>query len=201
MGSTAGKMYSVSDMVDEAIERYGLTQVDETVRNNWMTEIRRILQDTLKCWDNADTEVRPGSPDTKVFPRSVMMQVFDSTRGEKYFMGAANKSEIFEENKRLDSLADELSQAEIDGQSRQTMGNDDLPPIGLDAIRRIKHDMMLEALFNLFFTEFDEALLAEDLDAVELMDRSNQSREDARVQQRLKHPEGAYFHRKEDCKL
>ena len=77
MGSTAGKMYSVSDMVDEAIERYGLTQVDETVRNNWMTEIRRILQDTLKCWDNADTEVRPGSPDTKVFPRSVMMQVFD----------------------------------------------------------------------------------------------------------------------------
>ena len=198
MGSKAGKMYSVSDMVDEAIERYALTQADETVRDNWMTEIRRILQDELKCWDKAATEVRPGNPKTKVFPHSVMMQVFDTTRGEKYFMGAANKSEVFEENKQLDALADELSQAEIDGQSQQTMGNDDLPPIGLDTIRRIKHDMMLEALFNLFFTEFDEALLAEDLDALELMD---QSREDARVQQRLKHPEGAYFHRKEDCKL
>ena len=137
MGSKAGKMYSVSDMVDEAIERYALTQADETVRDNWMTEIRRILQDELKCWDKAATEVRPGNPKTKVFPHSVMMQVFDTTRGEKYFMGAANKSEVFEENKQLDALADELSQAEIDGQSQQTMGNDDLPPIGLDTIRRI----------------------------------------------------------------
>ena len=69
--------------------------------------------------------------------------------------------------------------------------------ISNDVYYRYKMDMMISALFELYFTPIDDGILMNDLERVFIFkDELNLQLEDLDAEKRLNNPEGVYYHKK-----
>lgn len=72
------------------------------------------------------------------------------------------------------------------------------PLVSSEELRQRKLSMMIEALFNRWFTEFDEGKLLNDMNLVLQEDELGLSPDQIEAEERLSHPEGAYYKRKSE---
>ncbi len=189
------KWYSISEIIDIAVKDYSLYTTSENYRNNYRAVFVKCLDKDLTIYKTAHTEIR-GKSKTKVFSEKQKQLLFSSKRVYDYIT-KNSKDEKIKNRKSYDELMKESEnrrEAYI-----EYMGNDNRHEndvfIGYTQleVERVKIKMMIEALFNHFFSEFKEELLEHDLNACLLEDELNLTPDVIQAEERLKNPYGNYY--------
>ena len=187
------ELYSISDMIEKAVSEYKL-EFPEANRGIYYTEISRQIK-RLGLWDDALTELR-GKSKTRVFTYNQMQTIFSSKHLYNYF----RKHSIDEEIQKSKSYDDMMEQVEIRRESAiaflSQQGepyDDSIPTISNNDFLLRKLFIMVEALFNEKFTEFNSDLFYSDLYSELTKDELNLTPDILDAENRIRHPEKFYY--------
>lgn len=199
-------LYSVSDIVNFAIEKYQL-HMDKNGKygpkwNTYRQKISRVLHKT-KLWDDG-TDIVKGKKTIKYFTIYQVQYLFTNKALYDYLRENSASDAIYNSKRYADVEAeiDYRRQKFIDFYDSE-INKDDIenyrnPPLTKEEVITMKNNIMLKALFEKFFTPIDETLLEEDMrQAFILYNDSDFGFERVEAEQRLAHPEGFYYHPKE----
>ncbi|MBQ8935892.1 MAG: hypothetical protein IJ049_05815 [Oscillospiraceae bacterium] len=191
------RMYSIEDILDELVKKYEVNMTGETARNNYRQQIYRTLHQT-KLWDAG---VQKGKK--RLFTEEQKQNLFSCKQIRDYFR-ANSLSETIRSGRKYDEIRREQKrrrQEYVKRKLREEPDENDYPHITYYEMLGVKNDIMLEAIFNMFFTPFNEDLLMYDL-SMEFLQRNDANSSDDVVEagDRLDHPEGNYFKRRKDTK-
>ena len=192
-------MYTIEEMTDSIIKEFSLVDPVKN-RRTYYQKIRRSLENAGLI-DKGIVMVNPQTRRkcmyytefhrlTILAEKSLYDYVRKNSADDKY-----KKAPRFKE---IQKQIDEQRQVYIDHLSTQTMSGttDSDPYVSDEEVKAKKHGMMLEALFNVFFTPFNEDLLKNDMERMLVADDMHLEFADIEAHDRLEHPEGVYFNRK-----
>lgn len=193
------KWYSVSDMVNIAVDKYSLSTVSTTYKNNYYVEFSRGLKD-LNMWDNAHTEIR-GKSITRVFSETQMQKLFSSRRIHDFISKNSDSENIRNRKSYDDYMNASKSRRDayidyLDNQGQED--NLDYPQLTREEFTNTKTAIMIEAIFNYFYTDFNDDLLESDLNTILTMDELNLTLDVIHAEERLSHPYGNYYSKKSE---
>lgn len=195
------KLYSVSEMLLEANARFKLKNYyDDSSAYNM--QFRRILKSS-GIWEkgiNAD-EIKTENnykKNERLFTKSQMEDLFAEERIydylrkystlDEYKNAPKYKDAVKEIKKRRENYIDYLDEREKDNESY-----DGIPYISKEELTSKKNSLMIEAIFNLLFTNFDTDLYEHDLSAVLCSDELGLTPKIIEAEKRLSNPNGSYF--------
>lgn len=185
--------YTVSDLIDKLIEEYKL----ENPKNNrsaYTAEVYRILHET-GIWDHAIIE-KKGKKKLRYFSEQQKNNLIANKRMYNYLIKSSTSDEIRSQRayekiqedirKRRERYIEHLS-------SLKNTENSLAPRLSDDEFIQCKNNMMLQAIFECFFTPINESLLYDDLYQMLLKDELDITIKDINAEKRLSHPEGNYY--------
>lgn len=196
------------NIIDELTNRYGLDESEEA-RNNLRRAILRVCKkisiSTLNGNKTLEEMVKKGHGKERpryIFTPEQKELIIRSEDLLNYISVSYPKADISQKIE-LDRKVDIFKAAEIAGLASEIDGPLDLAPPGVteQEVQRKKLSMMVEALFSIFFSEFDEEALRRDMDiSTDYQDALEITTRNIEAQERLLHPLGNYFERRPDSK-
>ena len=196
------KLYSLADLTDYVVETYHLPTYEKRDAN-WKTYRQQIYRTliNLNLWENG-IEKTTGKKAAKYFTEEQRQLLLTEPSFYDYVREKSSDEAIYKSKRYADIQRDIATrrEAHIDYLNSLETGTDEnLPCISNEAFRRKKNDVMLKALFELFFTPLDEELLMNDLWQTQLLsDELSLEPKDIEAEHRLNSPEGNYYKRKEN---
>lgn len=194
--------YSISDMIELASKEFSLP---DSASNNYYTEFQRAIKE-MGLWENAHIEIR-GKSKTHVFTEEQMQRVFASKRIYNYLRELSLdeairtrpryddiKSSIVKRRDNFIKKMDELSNEYVDG---KVSIEDRLRGVSMKDFLELKQRYMIEAIFRVFFSDFNNERLYHDLEVTLYTDEMNLTPVVLEAEHRLEHPEGNYYTRKD----
>lgn len=189
-------IYSVKELVDSIIEEYQLPNQDKDAWSAYRQKISRTLKKS-GLWDK-------GIP--KIVKKKTIMYFSEQQRQEllseksfyDYLRDHSDSKEI-RTSKKYDEIQKAIEErriSHIEYLCSLETGDPykNTPIITNKEFQDYKHDMMLTALFEKFFTPINEKLLLSDLYQVSIIeDELNLQITDIEAEHRLSNPEGAYY--------
>ena len=158
-------------------------------------QICRTFQ-KLGLWDKAIID-RNGKKETRYFTEHQRQLLLVEPNFYDYVRAKSDDEGLQNSKKYADIQRDIATRREAHIEYLNSLNmdeNEDIPYISNDMFRRVKNDIMLKALFELFFTPLDEALLMNDLYQTQLLaDELSLEPIDIEAEHRLTHPEGNYY--------
>lgn len=196
--------YSVKDILDEANKRFHLENFYDNIEN-YNIQFRRVLNDS-GIWEkgvlvseiNGETDKKKNE---RLFTKSQMEDLFAEKRIYNY-VRKHSKLEKFKNAPRYDDISNEIKSRRkkyIDYLNEQENNNetyDGEPYISQEELISKRNSLMIEAIFNLFFTEFDINLFEHDLDTLLCSDELELTPKTLEAENRLKNPEQNYYSKK-----
>ena len=197
--------YSINDMVDRAINEFQLDS-SESAMTNYKMMFRRNLSDlkatnifgTLEPDDVNVVLDKTTRNATKRYSKEIVDYLFYSPKVYNYFIKNSN-SDAIKERGSYEKLMEDIRsrrQEAIYYATNHEPFDDARPFLSHNELMKYKNNMMLEALFNVFYTEFDTDKLREDLELAMTSDEFNVTPALLDAEYRFNHPEGNYFTRK-----
>lgn len=206
--------YKIIELTRYYVQRYGLnTKYQSSTSPNlddglapYRAQIERILKKKIflegkSLWDLIKTAKTPRQISLSDFERYCFPQWATYIRNH---CGRFNEETLnADENRYLTEYAAPNPESEARTEyeeTRNSFNTDDNTPIMTpEEINDYKRDMMIQALFELFFTPVDTKKLEADLyHRTYVFDTVYPSGEDKDTADRLAHPLGNYFHKRED---
>lgn len=193
------KYYSVRELVESAIKEYQLHD-DESSRKAYEMMFRRTLEKLgYTVVDDVDVIYEVvGKSKTKKFSQRIKDRLFFSKNIYNYFIDNS-VDEAVKNKKSYDELISEIRHRRDDAimyENNRDSYDDAVPTVSNAQLQQHKRNMMLEAIFNIFYTEFDEEQLRYDLNLALTSDEFNVTPDLIDAEYRYHHPEGNYFHKK-----
>ncbi|KAF5053700.1 hypothetical protein DSECCO2_395700 [anaerobic digester metagenome] len=194
--------YSVTDIVENLIKDFDLAMNSENPEDSKKTyrqKIYRALHDT-GLWDKA-IQKTVGKKTVRYFSEQQKQQLISSQNLYDYLRDNS-LSELLNTSKRFKEVQKEikergesyLSYLTSNEANHENFGD---PYISQEEFRNIKNTMMLTAIFELFFTPINDSLLEHDLYQMLTLDELRLETETIDAEQRLNHPEGNYYRKKQ----
>lgn len=199
------KKYSVDELTESIIKEYQLSMNSEHNKATYKAQIYRVLHDT-KIWDEAKTENNEKSKtksNAKHFTESQKQRLLASPKMYDYVRNNSESEEI-RNRKRYKDVQAEIKRrcnihiAHVESLAENQGTNHNTPDISDKELNDAMDKMMLSAIFELYFTPINMDLLRNDLYKVTFTSESNLDEETIDAEDRLAHPEGYYYNRKED---
>lgn len=196
------KMYSINEMIEVAIDEYKL-ETEETKAaalngKKYYQKFQRALKSKdVNFWESAPVQTRVKTK-AKVFSEEQMRVLFSSKEMYDYLRDNSMDEEIRNSN-RYDEVAKEILKRKADYIAyleENGLDEEDIPSVRHEDVMKIKENMMIEAIFNLFFTPFNEELLEQDLTYLFLRDEMALTREQIEAERRFANPYGIYYKEK-----
>lgn len=195
----SSRFFSISEMVDIATKKYVLNDYGD-FKKNFSAVVRRAIK-KLGYVDvddiNVKYEMRCKSR-TKVYSSEVMYQLFN-TEGIYNYITSVSKSDVIRNRVPYAELLKEIDmrkEREIKRIENMEPFDDACPILSDEVFVRHKMGIMVEAIFNQFYTKFDDELLRHDLSLGLLSDEFNVTPELVEAEQRYRNPEGNYYRKK-----
>lgn len=192
------KLYTLEELTESIINDFKLDCSGEDAFRRYYQKIYR----TLDACGFLKTATKKNNPDTKRQCRYYTEQQKRAILAEKTLYDYVRTNST---SKRIKN-SKKYSEIQIDIKRRRNeyfdMMNDliDNPPdentpyIGNKEFQNYKNSMMLNALFEKFFTPIDDALLRSDMTQVFITrDEASLEISDIEAEQRLSHPQGIYY--------
>ncbi len=194
------ELYSVSKLLESMIADYQLPMDGENDKKTYQTQMYRALHGT-GIWDHAIIREN-GKKKMRFFSEQQKQKLFGSEMLYDYLRDRSG-SEYYRNSKRYHEIQKEIQKrreahiAYLDSRRVEDYEDDNAPFISEQELQTHKNNMMLQALFEHFFTPFDTDLLKNDLYTMLYKDELDLDTPDLQAEERLEHPEGSYYHRKE----
>lgn len=199
------KMYSINEMIEVAIDEYEL-ETEETKEaalrgKKYYQKFQRALKSKdVNFWGSAPVQTR-GKTKAKVFSEEQMRYLFSCKEMYDYLRDNSMNEQIRNSN-RYDDVAKEILKRKADYiaylEEKGLDDENDIPSVRHEDVIKIKENMMIEAIFNLFFTPFNEELLEQDLTYLFLRDEMALTREQIEAERRFANPYGIYYKEKKN---
>ena len=201
-------LYSLKELTDSIVEEYKLEYGDNDMEENYLQRITRALKSN-GFWDNAIIRINPNTKrKTRYFTEGQRQSILaektlfnyvrdhsssrdirDSKRYDEYSRAIETRRE--EHMSFLGSLQDDFDDEKLSDNEKN------LPYLRSSEYKLYKVNMMLSALFELYFTPINDSLLFNDVQRVlKFKDDLNLTVEDIQAEDRLDHPEGIYYNRR-----
>ncbi len=195
-----GKIYTVADLTDCIIKEYHLETNTDSDRRKYYYQVRRVMVD-LNLLEQGEKRMNPKTHRMAMFYTEEHKQQILSCK--KMFNYVRNNSELstLSKSPRYDEMQiiiNRRREKHIQYLSQLTTGDETSAPYITDKeFEDCKTRMMIEALFDKWFTRIDDDLLRLDLELAYIYkDESNITREVTEAEIRLAHPEGFYYHKR-----
>lgn len=176
------KKFTLWEIVDEAVKQYGLSN-EEPKRKAYYYRIRRELDNHkadngMTVWDSGAEHVEGQKKDNHRFSVGILNSVLNDWCKEYFIKQSEKKCE------ELKSFRQEVKENEnkIQTEMSEQGYNDDFDMrsyVTEEELRLIKLERMVSALFELYFSPFDDEALREDLDVIR--NTNNTSPQDIRI--------------------
>lgn len=196
------------NIMDELINKYGLDESEEA-RNNLRRAILRVCKkipvSTSSGTATLEDVVRKGQGKERpryIFTAEQKELLIHSEELLNYISASYPGTDISKDIE-LERQIDRFKEAEIAGLAAEIDGPPDHTPQGVteQEVQRKKLSMMVEALFSVFFTEFNTEALRRDMNmSTDYQTPFEVSARNLEAQERLLHPLGNYFERRPDNK-
>ena len=194
-------LYSLDELTKSIINEYKLPYSEDD--DTFAVYRQRIYREVVKL-KLVDSAVKRVNPDTKrkcmYFTEQHRQRILTEKTLYDYVRANSSSEEIRNEPryKEVQRQISERREAYIEHLS--SLNNDEDinpndPAISDSDFRSAKCQLMLEALFQLYFTPINDSLLRNDLDRVLKKDDLGLQIEDMEAERRLEHPEGNYYSR------
>ena len=195
-------LYTVTQITDYVIEKYKLSTdgADDSKKMTYRQQITRTLKN-MELWNKAII-IRNGKRETRYFTEHQRQLLLAEPKFYDYVRTNSADKGLHEGKKYADIQRDITNRREAHLEYLDSLDmneNEDIPYISNKMLRKVRNDIMLKALFELFFTQFDETLLLNDLYQTQLLaDELALEPIDIEAEHRLTHPEGNYYTKKEN---
>ena len=189
-------LYSVKELVDSIIDEYQLSNINNKEWASYRQKVSRTLKES-GIWDKGIAK-KTGKKTIMYFSKQQRQELLSNKSFYDYVRVRSTSVEI-KNSKRYDEIQKAIEERRISHieylNSLETDNTDKNAPIITNKeLREYKNNMMLTALFEHFFTPIDENLLLNDLYQVHIIeDELNLQFEDIEAENRLSHPEGYYY--------
>lgn len=188
-------MQTLSDFVNKQIKNYNLNN-DEKIFFKIRIKAQRELE-KMDLWQNAKTETI-GKAKTRVFSKEQLGQLEIKLAPYLEKLSTKEKNLNYDEVKALASkIADgenpEFAEKEMKNFYKQAKNSVPAPIISKKDVEQEKQKIMIEALFEHFFTPIDTEKLEDLMTTIKLTDDDFKK---ASALEELKHPEDHLFQRK-----
>lgn len=209
----AKKYYKILELTQFYVQRYGLnTKYQSSTSPNlddglapYRAQIERILKKKIflgdnSLWDLIKTGKKPRQISLSDFERYCFPQWASYIRKncETFNEEALNADEEHYLTEYAALNPEFEARAEYEDARNSPDADDAAPVLTTQELNDYKRDLMIQSLFELFFTPVDTEKLEADLfHRTYIFDEAYPSNEDLKVAERLMHPIGNYFHKKE----
>lgn len=188
-------MQTLSDFVNKQIKNYNLNN-NEKIFFKIRIKAQRELE-KMDLWQNAKTETI-GKAKTRVFSKEQLGQLEIKLAPYLEKLSTKEKNLNYDEVKALaskiaDSENPEFAEKEMKNFYKQAKNSIPAPIISKKDVEQKKQKIMIEALFEHFFTPIDTEKLEDLMTTIKLTDDDLKK---ASALEELKHPEGHLFQRK-----
>lgn len=188
-------LYSIADIVSVAIDKYHMND-SETLRKTYYQYFRRTMK-KIGMFDIGE-KILNGKNHTMFYTEQQMHKIFCTEKIYNY-VRENSKDEEIRKSDRYKEVKEKISnrrQAQIDflGKINQEYFDTlDTPCITNQELNNKKFSIMIEAIFNYIFGEFNTELLENDLNNILLADDLDLTVEIIEAENRLNNPKGNYF--------
>ena len=197
-------LYSLDELTHSIIDEYKLPYSGG--QEEFATYRQRVYREVVKL-KLVDSAVKRVNPDTKrkcmYFTEQHRQRILSEKTLYDYVRANSSSEQIrneprFKEIQQQIRIRRENYIEQLYDLNNEEDVNPNDPAISDDDFRAAKCQLMLEALFHLFFTPINDSLLRHDLDRNLKKDDLGLQIEDMDAERRLSHPEGNYYSRKAD---
>lgn len=192
-------LFTVDAIVESLIAKYELDTTAENYKNVYKQYVYRVMH-AAKIWDKGIVK-SSGKKTTRYFTAKQKQELEYLPKVYDYLRDNST-SAVLKNSKRYKDFQKEIDARRIEQISyldERESNDDNAPVITTEHFNATKQAMMLEAIFNLFFTPFDDSLLESDMYRVHITaDELCLTPEDIEAENRYSHPEGNYFRRRTD---
>lgn len=195
------RLYTINELTDSIIEDYQLRRVDDNDTKAYYMEIYRALN-KLGILNAGIKRVNPATKRICRYYTEHHKQAILSEKTLYDYVRNNSRSDKFSKSKRYDEMQKSIDIRRnehikyLDSRT-QELSEADIPVITQEEFHNYKNSMMLTAIFEKFFTPINDELLYNDLYQIQIIkDEINLQIEDIHAEERLQHPNGAYFHDK-----
>ena len=192
-------MYTIEEMTDSIIKEFSLVDPVKN-RRTYYQKVRRSLENAGLI-DKGTVMVNPQTRRKCMYYTEFQKLTILAEKSLYDYVRKNSADDTYKHAPRFKDIQkqiDDQRQDYVDYLSAQTMSGttDSDPYVSDEEVKAKKRDMMLEALFNVFFTPFNEDLLKNDLERMLVADDIHLEFADIEAHNRLEHPEGVYYRRK-----
>lgn len=168
------KKYTLWNIVDEAVEQYGMSNF-QSDRKAYYYHIRRALDEHkadngMSVWDSGAVCVEGQKKDRHLFSAGILNAVLYDWCKEYFEVRAG---EEYKALKRFRQEVDEIEKKFQVEMSEQGYDDDGRSYVSEEELRFIRLERMVSAIFELHFTPFDGEALKEDLEVIRNTDPQN----------------------------
>lgn len=195
-------LYTLDELTRSIIDDFQLQCNTDESRNTYRMRIYRALQ-KLGIWEAGIEQVNPKTKKKCKYFTEHHKQAILSEKTLYDYVRNNSRSDKFSKSKRYDEMQKSIDIRRnehikyLDSRT-QEHSEADIPVITQEEFHNYKNSMMLTAIFEKFFTPINDELLYNDLYQIQIIkDELNLQIEDIHAEERLQHPNGAYFHDKE----
>ena len=199
------KLYSLTELTVSIAKAFEISIDDENDKQAIRQKVSRSLKDT-GIWDKGIPK-QHGERTTMYFTEHQKQELLRDKSMFNYVRDHSQSEEILN-SKRFDEIQNAIQERRIshieylDSLEKNNEVNNapaiNDPVISERKFWEHKRNMMLTAIFEMYFTPIDDSLLLSDLYRVHITaDELHLEVEDIEAEDRLSHPEGYYYRRKE----
>ncbi len=194
------KYYSIDEITRCMIDDYMLPGDSDNDFKNYRLRVYRALA-KLNLLHSGVEKVNPETKRKCMYYSEHQRQQILAERTLYDYVRNASVSEAIHNSPRYSEIQRQIQERRalhieyLDSLNNES-GDIDIPVYSHEEIDSKKMAMMIEALFNLFFTPINEDLLTDDLERVSNADDLCLQIEDIEAERRLSNPEGNYYERR-----
>lgn len=191
------RTYNVKEITDFIIKEYDMVY-DETVKGNYNIEVYRILK-SEGIWEKG-IDTLNGKKCPRRFTETQLRQLLGS---EKMYNYVRERSKTLKDSPSYKDVMNEIASRRnryieyLDEQETQSEVIENQCFSDKEIIEK-RNSIMIEAIFNVFFTEFNLGLFKHDLNTVYFSDELGLSPEILESEKRLASPENNYYSRRKE---
>lgn len=191
------RTYNIEEIVDFIIKEYNMFD-DESAKSNYRMKIYRALN-SEGIWEKG-VDTLNGKKCPRRFTETQLRQLLGS---EKMYDYVRKNSKTLKDSPSYKDVMNEIASRRnryIEYLDEQETSNEEIENqcFSDKEIIEKRNSIMIEAIFNVFFTEFNLGLFKHDLNTVYFSDELGLSPEILESEKRLASPENNYYSRRKE---